>query len=110
MVGIIARGKMLVQSPREQLLDRYATPAFEVESTDAAGLEKWAGSIKRLAWVSSVTGQNSTLRITVRDEKKAKHELLKLAAQSGLIFSRYEEMRPSLEDVFLQLVGTESVA
>jgi ABC-2 type transport system ATP-binding protein len=110
VVGIIARGKLLVQSPREQLLERYATPAFEVESTDAAGLEKWAEGLKQLAWVSGVTGQNGMLRISVRDVQKARRELLKLAAQSGLAFSRYEEMRPSLEDVFLKLVGTESVA
>jgi hypothetical protein len=28
----------------------------------------------------------------------------------GLVLNRYEEVRPSLEDVFLQLVGTENVA
>jgi ABC-2 type transport system ATP-binding protein len=110
VVGIISRGKLLVQSPREELLDRYATPAFEVESADAAGLAKWAQELKKCAWVGGVAQQNGALRIAVRDVNKAKRELLKLAAQSGLAVSRYEEMRPSLEDVFLQLVGTESVS
>ena len=32
------------------------------------------------------------------------------ALEGGLVLSRYEELRPSLEDVFLQLTGTESVA
>jgi ABC-2 type transport system ATP-binding protein len=110
VVGIIAKGKLLVQSSREELLNRYAMPAFEVESADSAGLAKWAQGLKRLAWVSGLTQQNGTLRINVQDVQKARLELLKLAAQSGLAFSRYEELRPSLEDVFLQLVGTESVA
>jgi hypothetical protein len=29
---------------------------------------------------------------------------------SGVVLNRYEEVRPSLEDVFLQLVGSEGLA
>ncbi len=110
MVGIISKGKLLVQSPREKLLERYAAPAFEVESADSTDLAKWGKGLKKLPWVSGVTHQNGTLRISVKDVSKAKRELLKLITQSGLAVSRYEEMRPSLEDVFLHLVGTESVS
>jgi ABC-type uncharacterized transport system ATPase subunit len=44
-----------------------------------------------------------------RDVKSAKRELLASAVNSGLTLNRYEEVRPSLEDVFLQLVGSENV-
>jgi ABC-2 type transport system ATP-binding protein len=110
VVGIIAKGKMLVQSPRDELLERYAVPAFEVEADDHAALVRWAEELRRLSWVTAVTAQNGTLRITVKDVQTAKRDLLTQAVSAGLVLNRYEEIRPSLEDVFLQLVGTESVS
>ena len=110
VVGIIAKGRMLVQSPRQELLEHYAVPAFEVEGDDNTALARWAGDLRRLPWVISVTPLNGAFRITVRDVQAAKRELLASAVHSGLILNRYEEVRPSLEDVFLQLVGLENVA
>jgi ABC-2 type transport system ATP-binding protein len=110
MVGIIAKGKMLVQSPREELLERYAVPAFEVEADDHVALSRWAGELRRIPWVTAVTTQNGKLRITVKDVQTAKRNLLAQAVEVGLVLNRYEEIRPSLEDVFLQLVGSESVS
>jgi ABC-2 type transport system ATP-binding protein len=109
VVGIISRGRMLVQSPREQLLEQYAVPAFEVESDEAAALAQWTESLRGLPWVSAVARRNGAFRITVRDVQTAKRELLALAVKAGLTLNRYEEVRPSLEDVFLQLVGSENV-
>jgi ABC-2 type transport system ATP-binding protein len=108
VVGIIARGKMLVQSPREQLLERYAVPAFEVDADDHAALARWAADLRQVPWVSAVTTQNGTLRILVKELQTAKQALLTMAVSAGLILNRYEEIRPSLEDVFLKLVGPES--
>jgi ABC-2 type transport system ATP-binding protein len=109
VVGIIARGKMLVQSGREELLERYAVPVFEIASDDRATLERWGEGLKRFPWVASVTSQDGTLRITVRDVKTAKRMLAAGAVGAGLVMNRYEEVRPSLEDVFLSLVGSESI-
>jgi ABC-2 type transport system ATP-binding protein len=108
-VGIIAKGRMLVQSRREELLEHYAVPAFEVEGPDQAVLSRWTEELRRLPWVISVAPRNGAFRITVRDVQAAKRELLASAVHSGLVLNRYEEVRPSLEDVFLQLVGTENV-
>jgi ABC-2 type transport system ATP-binding protein len=109
VIGIIARGRLLVQASRQDLLDRYAVPAFELEAADRTALLHWAEGLKALPWITSVAATNGAVRITVKDVRKAKQELLPQALQAGLVLSRYEEVRPSLEDVFLQLVGTESV-
>jgi ABC-2 type transport system ATP-binding protein len=108
-VGIIAKGRMLVQARREELLEQYAIPAFEVEGPDQTAMSLWAEELRRLPWVISVAPRNGAFRITVRDVQAAKRELLASAVHSGLALNRYEEVRPSLEDVFLQLVGTENV-
>jgi ABC-2 type transport system ATP-binding protein len=110
VVGIIAKGKMVVQSPREELLEQYAVPAFEVSCDDRPALSHWAEELRKTAWVTSVSADNGTVRITVKDVQIAKRELLARAVKAGLVLNRYEEVRPSLEDVFLKLVGTESVA
>ncbi len=110
VVGIIAKGRMLVQSPRQELMEHYAIPAFEVEGVDHDALTGWAEDLRRLPWVISVVPRNGAFRITVRDVQIAKRALLTLAVDSGLSLNRYEEVRPSLEDVFLQLVGLENVA
>jgi ABC-2 type transport system ATP-binding protein len=110
VVGIIAKGRMLVQSPRAQLLEHYAIPAFEVEGDDYAALADWAKRLRSLPWVTAVAPHNGAFRITVRDMQTAKRALLASAVNSGLSLNRYEEVRPSLEDVFLQLVGLENVA
>jgi ABC-2 type transport system ATP-binding protein len=110
VVGIIAKGRMLVQSPRQELLEHYAVPAFEVEGDDNTALSRWAEDLRSLPWVISVAPLNGAFRITVRDVQAAKRELLASAVHSGLRLNRYEEVRLSLEDVFLQLVGLENVA
>lgn len=110
VVGIIAKGKLLVQARREELLERYAVPAFEIEADDHPALSSWAQDLRRLSWVTAVNVENGKLRVTVKDVQAAKRDLLSLAVNTGLTLNRYEEVRPSLEDVFLHLVGTESVA
>ncbi len=110
VVGIIARGRMLVQSGREALLERYAIPAFEVAADDQAALARWVEELRRLPWVTAVAPSNGAFRITVRDVQLAKQALLRLAVNSGVVLNRYEEVRPSLEDVFLQLVGSEGLS
>jgi ABC-2 type transport system ATP-binding protein len=109
-IGIINKGRMLVQSPRQELLEHYAIPAFEVEADDHTTLASWAEDLRRLPWVAAVAPRNGAFRITVRDVLTAKRELLALAVHAGLLLNRFEEVRPSLEDVFLQLVGMENVA
>jgi len=109
VIGIIARGKLIVQSEREALLQRYATPVFELVCADVPALKQWAGSLQGYAWISGVSVDGSTARIVVKDPQVAKRELLASAVAAKLALDRYEEIRPSLEDVFLQLVGAEGL-
>jgi ABC-type uncharacterized transport system ATPase subunit len=43
--------------------------------------------------------------VVVSDVATAKRELLAAAVRAGLALTRYEMVRPSLEDIFLRLVG-----
>jgi len=109
-VGIIHRGKLIVQAPQAELLTRYAQPVFEVEGDNgsAAQLAAWAETVRARPWVTAVSLDRTTARVVVSDVAAAKRELLPLAAQAGLPLVRYEMVRPSLEDVFVRLVGEEA--
>jgi ABC-2 type transport system ATP-binding protein len=109
VVGIIARGRMIVQSPREALMDRYAQPVFEAEGEDAAGIQRWADVVGKQKWATAVSVNGDRLRVTVSDVQRARKELLASAVAQEVTLRRYEEVRPSLEDVFLQLVDKESI-
>ena len=106
-IGIIARGRLVTQAPREALLAQYAIPAFEVEvdSGFEAPLNGWAETLRQKRWVQSVSINRLKGRIIVHEIETAKRELLPSAMQAGLVLTRYEMLRPSLEDVFLRLVG-----
>jgi ABC-2 type transport system ATP-binding protein len=106
-IGIIARGRLVTQAPREALLDQYGIPAFEVEvdSGFEEPLNAWAEVLRQKSWVQSASTSSLKSRVIVHEIETAKRELLPSAVQAGLVLTRYEMVRPSLEDVFLRLVG-----
>ena len=107
MVGIVARGRLATQAPRAELLARYALPVFELEAEPGgqAALHAWAEAQRQQPWVTGVLTEAFSARLTVSDTATARRALLASAAQAGLALTRYEMLRPSLEDVFLSLVG-----
>ncbi|HCM96598.1 MAG: hypothetical protein A2X25_00200 [Chloroflexi bacterium GWB2_49_20] len=109
VIGIMARGRLIVQAARQELLEQVATPVFEVEAEDVYGLQAWAETGRTLPWVASVEFKAATARVVVKDVSLAKRELLPSLLQAGLVLNRYEELKPSLEDVFLRLVGGEGL-
>lgn len=104
-VGIIHQGKLLLVAERDELLAHYATDtiALEVEAESEPQLAAFTAVLQQQAWVSQVTQDGSTLRITVGDTAVSKQTLLPLIVQHSLILNRYEWIRPSLEEIFLKL-------
>jgi ABC-2 type transport system ATP-binding protein len=111
-VGIIDHGRLVTEAPREALLAQYAIPAIEVEVDEGmeAELASWSEGVQKEAWVTSVELQGKVARVVVEDIHIAKNKLFKSIAQTGLALMRYEVVKPSLEDVFLKLVGREDTA
>ena len=108
-VGIINRGKLVTAAPRDSLLAQYAVPAFEVEveAHAEAALNSWGASLKREIWVNSIIIEKLVARVVVNNVELAKKELIPSIQQAGLALSRYEVVKPSLEEVFLHLVSQE---
>jgi len=110
-IGIINRGKMVTSAPRDTLLAQYAVPAFEVEvdAQSVDDLSRWCEALNKESWVKSTKMDGQVARVIVTDVETAKKEMPASITHAGLLLNRYQVVRPSLEDVFLHLVGEEEV-
>ncbi len=105
-VGIIHQGRLVVQAGRDELLDRYAQPVVEVEfDATSAEVKGWTASLVGNPLVAGSSVEGRVVRLAVADPAAARPVLPGLVAQAGLAVQRYQWARPSLEDVFLRLVG-----
>jgi ABC-2 type transport system ATP-binding protein len=106
-IGIINHGKMVIAAGREELMDQYVLPVFEVEGIPGAesDLQAWEEKLNRFPWFESGNVSAHTVRVQVKDLGSARFGLLDSIRQAGLAIDRFEAVRPSLEDVFLKLVA-----
>ena len=106
VVGIIAKGRLIVQDRRDDLLARYVTPLFEIEADDGFG--HWLEWVEKQAFVTNVSVTGHLARVLVKDVRKAQKALLESLAKEALSVRRFEMVHPSLEDVFLRLTVKEA--
>ena len=111
-IAILNFGHLVVEGPIDELLDRYAQPIYEIEPEpqQPGSIDRLAAAIRGQAWVHDIKTTPDTVRVFVDDPKIAGPAILPLIAASGVNVTRYERVRPSLEDVFLRLVAASGPA
>lgn len=104
-IGVIRRGRLLLVEEREALLAQYATNvlALTIAQESISQAPAFVAALEAQPWVAGVTQENALLRVTVTDTAVSRRALWPLAAAHDLALDRYEWIRPSLEEVFLQL-------
>jgi ABC-2 type transport system ATP-binding protein len=107
MVGIVDKGRLIVEAGVAELRQRFAHSLLEVEFEETAS--SFIAMLERLPWVQKVEvadGSNAAkFTVRARDVSVAKRELPRLVAESGLTLRQYQLVLPTLEDVFIELVG-----
>ena len=108
-VGIMDRGRLVTEAPMDELLEQHARPIFELdpEPGQAASVAVLVQALRAAAWVRDVQDEHGLLRVVVADTAVASAAILPLVAAANVSLVRFERVRPSLEDVFLQLVGAD---
>lgn len=106
-VAILDHGKCLVQDKKTTLMERYATKVVELEIDPREGrsINDWKQVIFDLKGVYKGTVDGYTLRMTVEDVNLALQSILARLAQDNAPIVRLEQVKPSLEDVFMKLVN-----
>jgi ABC-2 type transport system ATP-binding protein len=112
-VAVLHKGRLILVSGREELLEKYAVNAAELElgatgqGSTGDPLAAFLGALTQRAWVANIKQEGSVLRIMAHNVPLAKKELLPMIVEHGLVVDRYEWVRPSLEEIFLQLSSEE---
>ena len=112
-VAILDRGRRVTEGPLEELLAAHARPIYRL--VPAAGQDaQVAALIERLratSWVTDVVAAGAGLiRVTVSDPNAAAGAVLPQVVAAGVVLESFERARPTLEDVFLELVGPATTA
>ena len=109
-VAILDHGALVVESEKDALLERFATPVYDVElaSGSDGAVDMLASAIRSRPWATSVTRTVSGLRIGTTGTDGAATDLLAVLASTRSEVERFERSRPSLEDVFLRLLSREA--
>jgi ABC-2 type transport system ATP-binding protein len=107
-VGILDHGRLVTEAPMDELLASHARPILELdpEPDQEAAVATLAATVRGQAWTRDVRVEHGLIRVFVTDAERAAAEVLPLVVMSGVRLARFERVRPTLEDVFLALVGT----
>jgi len=106
-VGILDHGRLVVEGPLADLLDRYALPVWRIEAEpgQAVAVEALAARLRTLPWVSGAALDHGLLTVVVTDPAAAARDLLGVVSAGGVTVISVARARPTLEDVFLRLTG-----
>jgi len=104
-IGVIHEGVLLFETSQSELMARYETNAILLEM-DAVSLPvppEFIQALEAQPWLNNCNQENNTLRLVVNDIPAAKQQLLPLVVAQGLTLERYQWVRPTLEEIFLQV-------
>jgi ABC-2 type transport system ATP-binding protein len=104
-VAILHEGRLAAEAALAELLGRYSADRFRVEPAPGQdeAVVRLAGDLAAAPWCSVVERDGGALVVGVAEG--AVDRLLPAVVAAGVRLDRFERVRPTLEDVFLQLVG-----
>ena len=106
-VAILDRGRRVTEGPLAELLAAHARPIYRlVPAPDQDGLvDALVDRLRAAPWTTDVSAGAGLVRVTVSDPEAAAGGVLRLVVAGGVVLESFERARPTLEDVFLELVG-----
>jgi ABC-2 type transport system ATP-binding protein len=106
-VAILDRGRLVTEGPLEKLLAAHARPIYRLGSAPGqdAAVAILVDRLRAAPWTTEVAAGDDLVRVTVSDPVAAAAGILPLVVAAGVVLDSFERARPTLEDVFLELVG-----
>jgi ABC-2 type transport system ATP-binding protein len=108
-VAILDRGGLVTEGPLGALLDAYAGPIYRLdpEPGQSAAVAGLIGRLDAADWVTGVVLDGGIVSVSLRDPGSGGRALLAEVVAAGVALAGFERQRPTLEDVFLRLVGRD---
>jgi ABC-2 type transport system ATP-binding protein len=108
-VGILADGRLAAESSLDELLARFSETRFRLEPAPGqeAAVAAMVDTIVGAPWCESVDAEAGAVVVAGHDEAALAAGLLPLVVAAGVRLDRLERVQPTLEDVFLRIVGQD---
>ena len=106
-IAILDRGRLVTEGPLDELLAAHARPIYRlVPAPDQdAQVAALIDRLRAAPWTTDVSIEHDIVRVAVSDPDAASGEILSFVVATGVVLDSFERARPTLEDVFLELVG-----
>ena len=106
-VAILDRGRLVTEGPLDDLLAAHARPIYRLVPAPGqdALIAALVDRMRAAHWTTDVSIEDGLVRVTVSDPDAAAGGILPLVVATGVVLDSFERARPTLEDVFLELVG-----
>jgi ABC-2 type transport system ATP-binding protein len=106
-IAILDRGRLVTEGPLDQLLAAHARPIYRLAPAPGqdAQVAALVDRLRAAPWATEVSIENDVVRVVVSDPDAASAEILSFVVATGVVLDSFERARPTLEDVFLELVG-----
>lgn len=102
-VGMIEKGRIILEKPLEKLLGENISPIFDVVLMKEANILK--GQLQSMEGVSSVVIDGEKIAVSVINAEKASGTLLAFFANSGIPVQSFAQRKKSLEDIYIKEVS-----
>lgn len=106
-VAIIDSGKLIVEDEKLGLQKRYSMPILELECRpeDAAKFPETLYTFRDESWIIDIQREGTLAKIHVASMETAQETILSAILQTQISLVRFEWVKPTLESIFLNLIG-----
>jgi ABC-2 type transport system ATP-binding protein len=104
-VGILSNGRLALQGTVAEIKNSNRKDILQIEIADQEKLPALASKLKKFPFVTEVIVNGPKADIYVTKAENAQKLLLEFLIHEDILLLRYEVLEPSLENVFLEVVG-----
>ncbi|SES22004.1 ABC transporter ATP-binding protein [Salisediminibacterium halotolerans] len=102
-IYIMKKGEVVAEGSLVSLQEKYRQPAIVIETE--RNLADWAQLIEDKAWLRHMNTEETKATLTVENIENARTELLNDSSLQQLNIVKFEVMKTSLEDLFMQVMN-----
>lgn len=105
-VGILHKGKLALEGPLEEIVAKNSSKLAVLEIADLAKHEALLEGLKGMQWLKEVHSDSpGSYTIRTKSLSTMDRELCPLLAGLSIPIRRFEHLEPTLEDIFVEVIG-----
>ncbi|HHV11427.1 MAG TPA: ABC transporter ATP-binding protein [Clostridiales bacterium] len=104
-IGMLDQGKIVVQGSVTEIKNNHRRDVIRLEVAIESKVEQVSKELMQMDFVSEIKINNNKLDIQITNAGQAGMDILGYLVQQRIPVLRYELLEPSLENVFLEVIG-----